>query len=195
MPSLLIPQQSNTRDFFHNFIIMQCAKPVWLTPDFIHWTSNSSSRSAFFETSRAYVVRKGPFKEWSSFYIFSRTCKRFFLCFPFDTDILVRLPCLALLIFSLNGVQSCLSLFLLFVAISPPSFLNQASFHLPLVSRIIQRLSLLHWKNHSTPSSVFCIFFFLHKYSLGHQWRSLKLWYCMVSLIGSLPFTFVNIYL
>ena len=34
MPSLLIPQQSNTRDFFHNIMIMQCAKPVWPTPDF-----------------------------------------------------------------------------------------------------------------------------------------------------------------
>lgn len=158
MPSLLIPQQSNTRDFFHNIIIMQCAKPVWPTPDFVYWTSNSSSPSAFFETSSAYVVRKGPFKEWSLFHIFSRTCKRFFLCFPFDTDILVRLPCLALLIFSLKGVQSCLSLFLLFVAISPLSFLNQASFHLPLVSRIIQRLSLLHWKNHFHP--FICILYF-----------------------------------
>ena len=151
MPSLLIPQQSNARDFFHSIIITQCAMPVWPTPDFVHWTSNSSSPSTFFETSSAYVVRKGLFKEWSLFYIFSRTCKRFFLCFPFDTDILVRLPCLALLIFSLNGVQSCLSLFLLFVAISPLSFLNQASFHLPLVSRIIQRLYLLHWKNHLDP--------------------------------------------
>lgn len=151
MPSLLIPQQSNTRDFFHNIIIVQCAKPVWPTTDFVHWISNSSSPSAFFETSSAYVVKKGPFKEWSLFYIFSRTCKRFFLCFPFDTDILVRLPCLALLIFSLNRVQSWLSLFVLFVTISPPSFLNHASFHLPLVSRIIQRLSLLHWKNHLDP--------------------------------------------
>jgi len=135
---------SNTRDFFHNTIIMQCAKPVWPTPDFVHSTSNSSSPSAVFETSSAYVVRKGPLKGDCYFISFLETCKRLFLCFPFDTDILFPLPCLALLILSLNRVQSCLSLFLLFVAISPLLFLNQASFPSPLISRIIQLLSLLH---------------------------------------------------
>ena len=170
-------KQSNTHDFFRNIIIMQCAKPVWPTPDFVRWTSNSSSPSAVFKTSRAYVVWKGRFEGWWLFYIFSRTCKRLFLWFPFDVDILVHLPCLALLIFSLNRVLTYLSLFLLFVALSPLSFLSQASFLSPLICRIIQRFFLLHRKIISNTSSVFCIFYLLHKHSLGHQWHFSTSWY------------------